>query len=96
MDENPQDMEGVQQQQQNEEQQAKPERVSPFTFQPALVIGDMVNVVRMFTGGRRRASAFAPPPVRNARRCCAAEHIPEDATNLHAGTGNLRRCLRPV
>ncbi|KIZ03817.1 hypothetical protein MNEG_4140 [Monoraphidium neglectum] len=44
MDENPQDMEGVQQQQQNEEQQAKPERVSPFTFQPALVIGDMVNV----------------------------------------------------
>ncbi|KAI8474554.1 MAG: hypothetical protein J3K34DRAFT_124788 [Monoraphidium minutum] len=55
MEGEPQDMDGVveQQQQQDDgeqqqegtvEQGPKPERVSPFTFQPALVVGDMVNV----------------------------------------------------
>jgi hypothetical protein len=98
-----QDMEGVVEEERPERQEhgeeaPKPagERVSPFTFQPALVLGDMVNVVRR--GGRpartRRAQRRADGAARGRRRRLAGQSPPGPSRLLPPAPHLPRRSRR--
>lgn len=80
----PEGMEGIETGGQHQ-QEAKEDRNSPFSFQPAVVLGDLVNlvcaVVLEEVAGRRAVSVRAPKQM--------------TPMHLFAGIGDMRRLFRP-